>query len=129
MARHAPTHIGPPAVGINPHIPVPVQRDLRTLADASFAAQRTADGNTAQIAALQSNRIASLNALNGDVTVQGDGITIQVVPVGQKLIVSLAPAGPGAGTYVVGAKLTGGGVHGTITLDRYGRVVAVQQAT
>ncbi len=37
--------------------------------------------------------------------------------------------GPGAGTYTVGAKLTGGGQNGTITLDEQGRVTAVQPAT
>lgn len=37
--------------------------------------------------------------------------------------------GPGAGTYTVGLKLTGGGVNGTITLDAQGRITAIQQAT
>jgi hypothetical protein len=37
--------------------------------------------------------------------------------------------GPGAGTYTVGAKLTGGGNPGTITIDQYGRITAIQQAS
>lgn len=37
---------------------------------------------------------------------------------------------PGAGTYTTGAALTPGvGVNGTITVDAYGRITAVQQAT
>lgn len=42
---------------------------------------------------------------------------------------TLKNTGPGAATYTVGLKLTGGGVNGTITLDAQGRVTAVQQAT
>lgn len=42
---------------------------------------------------------------------------------------AVAKVGPGRGTYVIGAKLTGGGQDGTITLDDQGRVVAIQQAT
>lgn len=42
---------------------------------------------------------------------------------------SLKNKGPGAGTYVVGAKLTPGGVNGLITLDAQGRVVAITPAT
>ena len=37
--------------------------------------------------------------------------------------------GPGAGTYIVGAPLTIGGKQGTITIDAFGRVTAIQQAT
>jgi hypothetical protein len=42
---------------------------------------------------------------------------------------AVARVGPGAGTYVVGAKLTPAGQNGTITIDDQGRVTAVQQAT
>src|SRR4029077_17469244 len=43
--------------------------------------------------------------------------------------ITLPNVGPGAGTYTVGAKLTGGGVNGTITLDAQGRITAITQAT
>lgn len=42
---------------------------------------------------------------------------------------TLAPFGPGAGTYTTGAKLTGGGTDGTITIDAKGRVSAIAPAT
>lgn len=42
---------------------------------------------------------------------------------------TLVNTGPGAGTYTVGLKLTGGGVNGTITIDNEGRITAIQQAT
>lgn len=41
----------------------------------------------------------------------------------------LPPVGPGAGTYVVGLKLTGGGTDGAITIDDQGRITAITEAT
>lgn len=43
--------------------------------------------------------------------------------------VNLPNVGPGAGTYVVGAKLTGGGTNGSITIDAQGRITAISPAT
>ncbi len=42
---------------------------------------------------------------------------------------SLKTTGPGAGTYVVGLKLTGGGTNGSITIDANGRITAITPAT
>lgn len=42
---------------------------------------------------------------------------------------TLVSVGPGAGTYTVGLKLTGGGTNGTITIDAQGRITNIQQAT
>ncbi len=42
---------------------------------------------------------------------------------------TLKAFGPGAGTYVTGLKLTGGGTDGTITIDANGRVSAISPAT
>ena len=43
--------------------------------------------------------------------------------------VALNIQGPGPGTYTTGAKLTSGGTPGTITIDQYGRITAIHQAT
>jgi len=42
---------------------------------------------------------------------------------------TLKNTGPGAGTYVVGFKLTPGGTNGTITIDAQGRITAITPAT
>jgi len=48
--------------------------------------------------------------------------TFQAIP-------GLPNVGPGAGTYIVGYRLTPTGNDGTITLDAQGRITGVQQAT
>lgn len=72
--------------------------------------------------------VTSINGLVGALSIlAGAGVTVTIGLT--TITVSLPSVGPGAGTYTVGFKLTGGGVNGTITLDAQGRVTAVQQAT
>jgi hypothetical protein len=136
----------PPAVGINPNIPVPVQRDLRKLFQMVLQAQGNA---TSALAGLGTRVPGDLNSVSkyvseqlqaggqfplpltalsgGNPIIPGPGI--KVVVVGTQIQISLVPFGPGAGTYTTGAKLTGGGTAGTITIDAYGRVSAISPAT
>ncbi len=62
------------------------------------------------------------------------GVASAVTPSGDATIsntgaLTLKNTGPGAGTHVVGLKLTGGGTDGSITIDAQGRVTAITDAT
>ena len=63
---------------------------------------------------------AALDALNGQVSVLMGRVSEDT---------DLPPVGPGAGTYTVGLKLTGGGTNGQITIDSQGRITAITPAT
>ena len=63
---------------------------------------------------------AALDTLNGQVS---------VLMAASSEDTDLPPVGPGAGTYTVGLKLTGGGTNGSITIDAQGRITAITQAT
>lgn len=77
-----------------------------------------------------SNVAASINTLTGAIViVNGTGIAVVVNAVTNTITISLSNVGPGAGTYTVGAKLTGGGTNGTITIDAQGRITAISPAT
>jgi hypothetical protein len=139
----------PPAVGINQNIPLEVQRDLRTLADYAFGAQSSADDALAglkgkvgktpsdllEVSEFVSKQIQaggqfpiSLTGLAGGNSIRvGPGLTVSVL--GAVATIGQKAQGPGAGTYTVGAKLTTGGNNGTITIDAYGRITAIQQAS
>jgi hypothetical protein len=122
----------PPAVGINPSIPVPIQRDLRTVAYYAFSAHSQSSDALAALPGKVSKTPADLDQVAQYVSsaVQANGkypINLTALP-GQPAA-PLAAVGPGAGTYTVGAKITSGGTPGTITIDQYGRVTAIQQAT
>jgi len=71
----------------------------------------------------------ALQINNSGVTslVAGSGISISGST--GAVTISLPITGPGAGTYTVGAKLTGGGNNGTITIDTEGRITAITQAS
>lgn len=56
-------------------------------------------------------------AMSGDATLANTGA------------LTLANSGVTAGTYITGAKLTGGGVNGSITVDAKGRITAITAAT
>lgn len=72
--------------------------------------------------------VTTVNGLSGKVViVSAQGINVQVR--GDMIYVSLTNSGPGAGTYTTGAKLTGGGSNGTITIDATGRITAIHQAS
>jgi hypothetical protein len=84
--------------------------------------------NITNLPGIPQQGVSSVNNLGGQITiVAGNGVTITVT--GQKISIALPNVGPGAATYTVGAKLTGGGTNGQITLDAQGRVTAVTQAT
>jgi hypothetical protein len=131
----------PPAVGINPHIPVEVQRDLRKVANTANTAQSRADDALAGVANSVQKTPADLQSVADFVNQQfGDRFLLNipgapgaggliVTSVGGRLVVSLPEIGPGPGTYATGAKITGGGSPGSITLDAYGRVVGISPAT
>ena len=63
---------------------------------------------------------AALDSLNGQVSVLMGRVSEDT---------DLPPVGPGAGTYTVGLKLTGGGTNGQITIDSQGRITAITPAT
>jgi hypothetical protein len=82
------------------------------------------------LTALPPGYVGTINGLGGAVNIvaaNNSGLVLQVV--GQNINISLPHVGPGAATYTTGLKLTVGGNNGTITLDAFGRVTAVTQAS
>ena len=147
-----------PPVALNPSIPLEVARELRKVASFAFNAQDNANSALAQLPRKVANTPAGLteaaqgigqqlqsggsyplklfglpgltqiNGLSGGLLLStGPGVTITTN--GQQVEIALLPQGPGAGTYTVGAKLTSGGSPGTITIDDYGRITAIHQAS
>jgi hypothetical protein len=152
-----------PPIGINPNISVPVQRDLRKVAQVAFDAQSKAEeaqaGLAGKLGSSQEDLLAvskfvsqqvqaggaypislmslpgaasqvviNVNKQTGAITIKaGAGVTVATTT--GAITISLPNVGPGAGTYTVGAKLTGGGTNGTITIDAQGRITAITQAT
>lgn len=122
-----------PPVGINPNIQKETQRELRKVAGFAFDAQ--------------DNVNVALESLNGKVgknradLLQVSQFVSKQIQAGGQFPISLqnltgvpAQAGPlepigSGGTFVTGAKITSGGQEGKITIDEYGRVTAIQQAT
>jgi len=120
----------PPPVGIDPSIPLPVQRDLRTVADFAFKAHADANEALAGVSTSVQKTPKDLLDVSSFVgqQLQANGkfpLSIASLPGG----FNLTRIGPGAGTYTIGAKLTSGGTNGTITVDAYGRITEIQQAT
>lgn len=118
-----------PPVGINPAIPIPIQRELRKVAQFAFDAQDHANSALAALPGKVSKSTEDLNAVAKYTASQlqaggSSPLNLTALPgnPGQ-------PQGPGAGTYTTGAKLTSGGSPGTITIDQYGRITAIHQAT
>ena len=150
VSRPKTTGVQRPPVGINPNVPIEVQRELRKVSQVAFDAQDNAnaalDGLATKVtknqadllevskfvsAQVQAGGVAPINltGLPGSpVVVAGTG-GLNVTYKSNTITVSLPPLGPGAGTYTVGAKITTGGNTGQITLDAYGRVTNVRQAS
>ena len=143
-----------PPIGTNPNIPIPVQRDLRTVAqyafDASDNANAALEGLSTKVGKFSTSDLLSvsqfvsrqiaaggqypldLTALTGapaalSNSAAGPGIEITINA--GKVTISLAPSGVTPGTYATGAKLTGGGSPGSVTVDKYGRITAITAAT
>ena len=115
---------------LNAITPVPEMLSNTQLAQVQKALSAAGDYplNLTNLVGKIASGVASLNALVGVLQlVSGSGISITLT--GQNIHIGLTNEGPGAGTYTVGAKLTGGGNNGTITIDAQGRITAVTQAS
>ena len=115
-----------PPVGINPNISLPVQRELRKVAQFAFDAQDNA------------NR--ALEGLNGKVgknptdLLEVSSFVSKQVQAGGQHPINLtgligAQSGVTAGTYITGAKLTVSGNPGSITVNAQGIITAITAAT
>jgi hypothetical protein len=104
-----------PSVGINPNVPVPVQRELRKVADFAFKAQSRADAALAELPNKLSRNQQDLLHISQFVSgqVQANGAH----PLNLTGL-ALGPTGIAPGTYT----LSGGS---TIQVGSDGRIIAI----
>ncbi len=115
-----------PPVGINPNVPLVVQRELRKVAGFAFDAQDRADkalaGLDTKVGKGKADLLEVSQFVNGQLQAGGEH------PLNLTGLIG-AQTGVVAGTYVVGLKLTGGGQNGSITVNAQGLITAITPAT